>query len=129
VILEIAGVWDDGTPRADDAPLGTAFTLRFARNATVTVRCQVVDLAGIDVDLTGFTGTLSIKRGILLEDVVKKIVGTIDTTVTGRIDFVIPALDVDPGRCAYDVWLTSGGGEKQQVVALSPLLLGYAAGP
>lgn len=124
MIFALTGIVETKGTRA--AGLRGAFEqvpLRVVRGQAVTLRLHVVDSAGVNVDLTGTTVTLSIR------------VNAGDTTVVLSRNGALAALDKAQGwaqidlssadtlfvarKYVYDVWITYADGRRENVVLMS----------
>lgn len=122
-MIILRGVRQSGEAQAVGTPSNPRRTLRFARLQTETIRVCVTDEAGVAVDLTLFTATLTVRvRSDCDERALRK---QVTGNAYGYADFAFAATDtrnMEPGRYVFDVWISKTG-EQQAVIGLSPFIL------
>lgn len=122
-MLILQGVARSSEAQAIGTPVNPRITLRLVRSQSEFVRVCVTDEAGVTVDLSTFTVTLTVKARSDCEDraVRKQVTGS----RYGHADFAFAAADtrsMEPGRYVFDVWISKTG-EQQAVIGLSPFIL------
>lgn len=129
MILFVTGVLDDGTPLAASVPTNPRKPLQIAQGASVEVRLNLVNNAGVRPDLTGASLALTVKKKPSDGSATFTKSGSITSTA---ITFTIAPADtkqLSAGLYCYDVWLTDGSGNRNPVIPTSALLIEPAVTP
>lgn len=133
MVVELQGVLVDGTnPNVAAVPPNTRQMLSFAKGESVTVRLRIVTPADFPIASSG-TVVLTAKKQPAQIPAIFTATGT---WVSGEQGVAL--LEITPantrlmefGWYCYDVWLLrDGGASRNQVVALSPLVIQPSALP
>lgn len=119
--MRFTGVLQDGTRRAPGVPANPATTIRIQQGADTVIDVQVVDSAGVPVNMNDDVSSLlalTVRTATGLQKVLSLCIDGTPTTPTlaSVRQFVIPAaatkpnkLPFGPGRYVYDVSLTLNG--------------------
>lgn len=129
MIIDLKGVWDDGTNYAPNVSPSTATTIQFFAGSSVVLRLCVITNNGALMTQTGAAVVFRVKQstGDGLDLISKD--GVAVLRAPGRWDFTLDPADTSvlvPGRYVFDVWLTQGTGDaaiSSPVVQLSALFL------
>ena len=137
-IIRLVGVFEDGSDLKPRVPGNTAKTIQFPLLTDVTIQVEVVNPAGVAVDLSSFTSWTSWFTVVMSPDSCEQAAGQNDYQLQSAvvvaetrnvISFVIPrtALRRFPaGQYFYDVSLETTVGAvitKYQIVRISGLAL------
>ena len=124
MVFSLTGVLQDGTPHRGVVPTNTAVPLFLAHDTDAEVRIRVCNPSGAPIPIDDAALTLTARRSLLDCAGHTHFVATLGHT-RGEGVFTIPATALQhwrPGRYYYDVTLVAGG-QRDQVVATSPLIL------
>lgn len=128
-VIKLIGIVDDGSKLNSRMPRNTSTTIDLTMFASSQVVVDVFYNSGVEVDLTGMTGTLSMVRNIdpQQDDPNLSVDGSIVTGDNGRknrLTFDIAPADsqLPLGRYFFDVFLTQGS-QRWQIVRTSLAVL------
>lgn len=127
MIVDVAGVLEDGAPRSPNLPAGNASAISFPRGSTVSVRLRVTTPTGAPVDLGGGSLTLTVKKNALQDRPDLIVAGVVAVALgKGYATFAIAPAGTRrllPGRYAWDAWFVDGASNRNAVVTASELVL------
>lgn len=127
MLLDLIGVYQDGSAPASSVPFDPHQPLSFVQGATVLLRMRVVSTAGVPVDL--FSGGWSLvwsAKKVRNGCAFKRQGALIITDGLGRVDFLLTAAEtakLKVGKYAYDVFMLGPGGVQEPVVPYSELVV------
>lgn len=123
----IIGVVEDGSPGSLSSHGNPRRTMRFTKGMDLTLELSVVGESGGNIDLTGGTIVMTVRKQTEpAETVVQKTATLRPEQGENRADLTFVANDfkfVTPGQFVYDIWLTTGSGSREPIVPTSPFLL------
>lgn len=130
VVNDLTGVWDNpATSQACGGGCSTkAQSLRFPKRADILLRLKVVDEAGVAVDLSdpSTTITFTARRQAIGADVLfPPRLAIVTNGPNGEAQISIPGSDtasVEPGRYTFDLWMQLLG-DNQPLVPVGALLI------
>lgn len=125
------GVLEDGSNRHRDVPPDVRRSLRLARGLGTSVLMAIVRPTGEAVDLSGGRVVLTAKRCSFDDEQVFEVEGVLRPEQgLGRVDLPIlgsQTRNLFHGRFVYDVVFIDAAGDVEEVVPVSPLILGPSA--
>lgn len=132
MLVALQGIVYDGSERSPLVPQTARRAMEIPLGSSVTLQLSAISVARVPVALVGQTVKMTIKRSFV-EDVPLLTITAVLLPGEGvnRADFTFtPAQSkkLGHGRFVYDVWMTSGAGERQQLIPMSPLMLLPAIG-
>lgn len=127
MLLDLTGVYQDGSALDAQVPSNARQALAFVQGATVRLRMRVVTSAGVPVDL--FTGGWSLvwaAKKVRNGCAFKRQGSLVINDGPGRVDFLLTATEtakLKTGKYAYDVTMLGPGGVQEPVVPYSELVV------
>lgn len=126
MILTLIGVVSDGSPR-DLAlvPSDTRRTVQMIVGATVQVVLSVFYPSGAPLDLTGYTTTLTLKRGPCAGPQLVKTMAPQAGSATNVVQATVASTDTAgwcAGRYIWDIWISKVG-QRDNVVPLGAWIM------
>jgi len=127
VILDLVGVYQDGSAQSSDVPFNPRQALALTQGATVLLRLHVVTTSGVPVDILGGGWSLvwsakKVRNGCSF----KRQGAAILSAGAGRVDFLLTAAEtaaLKTGKYGYDVFMIGPGGVQEPVVPFSELVV------
>lgn len=127
MLLDLIGVYQDGSDLGFGVPANARRALTFVQGASVILRMRVVNSAGVPVDLLSGGWSLvwsgkKVRNGCAF----KRQGAIIVTEGPGRVDFLLTAAEtakLKVGKYAYDVFMFGPGGQQEPVVPYSELVV------
>jgi len=111
--LRLLGILDDGSPRSPALAGDNRFPVLWRRGEDVTVEIRVVTNAGVPVDLSAATLTLTVRRRTGISDALLTKTGAQQLAIAQNVaTFSFAASDsntIQPGAYVYDVSLAQAG--------------------
>lgn len=128
-LFKIAGVLLDGTGTTLPSPQNVTFP----NGEDVTFQLTVSGQNGTAINITGYTGTLTIKtsQSVSSTPAIASLALTLTAPTSGQGTFTLPGATskgYTSGLLWYDVFITSGAGAKDEVVPNSLLTINYSVG-
>lgn len=128
MLISLVGVVQDGSPIAPGVPYNNRTTLTLPRGANATVRLSIVTTMGTLYPVEYVTSVLTVKRAPDDSPAQISIAGVANPLLGPNvIDFTfVPGSTASPlisRRGTYDIWVITLGGERIQVMPVSPFVL------
>lgn len=127
MILDLTGVYQDGSRLDAEVPHNARQALALIQGATVLLRLRVVTSAGAPVDL--FAGGWSLvwsAKKVRNGCAFKRQGSLVVSEGPGRADFLLTATEtakLKTGKYAYDIFMLGPGGQQEPVVPYSELVV------
>ena len=133
MLIELQGIYEDGSTRSASLPTDSAVTIRIPKGASTTLRLRVLRASGVPFHIAASdTFLLTVRSTTQYAPRVLERAGTQATAIGPNVvEFALTPADTrsrDPGEYACDIWRTTALGVRDSLLATSTLVLQAAQG-